>query len=111
MKVVAIVVASFVGVTLIFFIARFVDESIAPLFLNCRITRLGEKNLPKILVQGTTIYCRMKADDFGAAQSTLKEEQTAPRVVIGNLPGPDGAAGRQIEYTFTRGLAFSTARM
>ena len=27
----------------------------------------------------------MKIIDFGAAQSTLKEEQTAPRVVIGNL--------------------------
>ncbi len=36
-----------------------------------------------------TCASRYKGDvkiiDFGAAQSTLKEEQTAPRVVIGNL--------------------------
>ncbi len=44
---------------------RFGNESIAPLFLNSRLDRLGEKDLPKILVEkGDIIYCRMKADDF-----------------------------------------------
>src|SRR5436305_12337755 len=38
---------------------------LAPLFLNSKIERLGEKNLPKILVEkGNIIHCRMKADDF-----------------------------------------------
>src|SRR5438552_11466237 len=63
-KVVAIVVVALVGVPLIFVAGRFANDSIAPLFLNSRIERLGEKNLPEILVQGATIYCRMKADDF-----------------------------------------------
>jgi hypothetical protein len=43
----------------------FVDDSIAPLFLNSRIERLDETGLPKALVEkGGIIYCRMKADDF-----------------------------------------------
>ena len=43
----------------------FLDETIAPLFLNSRIERLGERNLPRIVVErGKTVYCRMKADDF-----------------------------------------------
>lgn len=38
---------------------------LGPLFLNSRIERLGEKDLPKIRVEkGGIIYCRMKADDF-----------------------------------------------
>ena len=37
----------------------------SPRFLNSKIERIHEKNLPRILVEkGTTIYCRMKADDF-----------------------------------------------
>ena len=36
-----------------------------PVFLDSRIERLGEKNLPMIRVEkGGIIYCRMKADDF-----------------------------------------------
>ena len=61
MKVVAIVVCA----ALIVAAAWFADTFIAPLFLNSRIERIGEKNLPKILIEkGGTIYCRMKADDF-----------------------------------------------
>jgi hypothetical protein len=43
----------------------FADDFIAPLLLNSRIERLGETNLPRIMIKrGSTIYCRMKADDF-----------------------------------------------
>jgi hypothetical protein len=39
--------------------------ALSPLFLNSKIERIHEKNLPKILVEkGGIIYCRMKADDF-----------------------------------------------
>jgi hypothetical protein len=43
----------------------FTDTIVAPLFLNSRIERLAEKNLPSIVIEiGRTVYCRMKADDF-----------------------------------------------
>ena len=43
----------------------FANSFIAPLVFNSRIERLGETNLPSIRVErGSTIYCRMKADDF-----------------------------------------------
>jgi hypothetical protein len=45
--------------------AAWVVVKLSPLFLNSRIERIGEKNLPKILVErGGIVYCRMKADDF-----------------------------------------------
>src|SRR5438874_1611663 len=38
---------------------------LAPLFLNSKIERLHEKNLPSIRIEKAAIvYCRMKADDF-----------------------------------------------
>ena len=43
----------------------FLDDTIAPLFLNSRIERLHETNLPRLQIEGgRTVYCRMKADDF-----------------------------------------------
>ena len=37
----------------------------APFLLNSRIERLGERDLPKVVIEkGGIIYCRMKADDF-----------------------------------------------
>jgi hypothetical protein len=37
----------------------------SPLFLNSKIERIHEKNLPRIILQkGGVVYCRMKADDF-----------------------------------------------
>ena len=61
MKVVAIIVCA----ALIAGAIWFADDFIAPLVLNSRIERLGEKNLPKIQVEkGCTIYCRMSACDF-----------------------------------------------
>ncbi|MBI1176720.1 hypothetical protein GC207_04695 [bacterium] len=65
MKTAATTIAIAVAVTLAFVVARFVDNTLAPLFLNSRIERLTESHLPTIRVeQGRTIYCRMKADDF-----------------------------------------------
>ena len=43
----------------------FADDFVAPLFLNSRIERLGERDLPKAVVEkGGILYCRMNADDF-----------------------------------------------
>ena len=43
----------------------FADNYVAPLFLNSRIERIHERNLPRIIIEGgRTVYCRMKADDF-----------------------------------------------
>jgi hypothetical protein len=65
MKVAVIVGAILVGVALVVLVIRIADDTLAPLFLNSRIERLGEKNLPKIqLEKGCTIYCRMSACDF-----------------------------------------------
>jgi len=59
------VILVMVGVALAAAAIWFADRVIAPLFLNSRIERLHEKNLPKVLIEhGSTIYCRMKADDF-----------------------------------------------
>ena len=45
--------------------AALVVTSVSPLFLNSKIERIQEKNLPSIRIEKAgTIYCRMKADDF-----------------------------------------------
>lgn len=65
MKVATILMGVLAGVVLLFVVIRLADDTVAPLFLNSRIERLGERNLPKISVEHeATIYCRMKADDF-----------------------------------------------
>jgi len=64
MKAAIIAVAVLLGVALILVAFRWANEYIAPLVFNSRIERLHESNLPKILVEGNTICCRMKADDF-----------------------------------------------
>lgn len=64
MKFAFIGLAVALGAVLMFAVARFLDQSIAPLLLNSRIGRLGETNLPRVIVQGGNLYCRMKADDF-----------------------------------------------
>ena len=43
---------------------RFLDDYIAPLFLNSRIERLQETGRPKASIDNDYVYCRMKADDF-----------------------------------------------
>ncbi len=58
------VVAAFLCAALIA-VAALVVITFSPLFLNSKIERLHEKNLPSIRIEKTgTIYCRMKADDF-----------------------------------------------
>lgn len=52
------------GFALLLLTVRWADYYVAPLFLNSRIERLGEKGLPKIRVERGSVYCRMKADDF-----------------------------------------------
>jgi len=60
-----VIVVSLLAVGMLIFAGvRLANESIFPLFLNSRIARLGEKNLPKVFVENGTVYCRMKADDF-----------------------------------------------
>ena len=64
MKAAITAVVVLVGFALILVAFRWANEFIAPLAFNSRIERLHEKDLPKISVEGSTIYCRMKADDF-----------------------------------------------
>jgi len=59
------VIAVLICVALIAAALWFVDDFIAPLLLNSRIERLAENNLPTVVVEnGSTLYFRMKADDF-----------------------------------------------
>lgn len=98
MKNAAITVAILVGCALIFAAIRFSDNVIAPLFLNSRIERLGEKNLPKILVErGRTIYCRMKADDFRFPLPP--GTRAANPAVAGGFDTVDGSVEAQFEGT------------
>lgn len=65
MKDASIFIAIFVAGVLVFEAIHFLDDTIAPLFLNSRIERLGERNLPRIVVErDNVVYCRMNADDF-----------------------------------------------
>lgn len=65
MKAASIFIAIFVAGVLVFVAIHFLDDTIAPLFLNSRIERLGERNLPRIVVErGNVVYCRMNAGDF-----------------------------------------------
>ena len=58
------VILLLIGAALVVVAAWFANSHVAPLFLNSRIERLHEKNLPRVIVERGTIYCRMKADDF-----------------------------------------------
>ncbi len=59
MKYVAIAIAVF------FAIAAWGIIKFSPIFLNSKIERIHEKNLPKIFIEKRgLVYCRMKADDF-----------------------------------------------
>lgn len=60
MKLVAIL-----GCTVLLAGGAWVVIKFSPLFLNSRIERIREKNLPRIIIEeGNIVYCRMKADDF-----------------------------------------------
>ena len=64
MKFIVLVAVALAGAFLFFPVVRITNEFIAPLFLNSRLERLGETHLPQVSIQGNTVYCRMKADDF-----------------------------------------------
>ena len=95
MKAVAIIIIS---ATLIAAAIWFADDSIAPLFLNSRIERLVEKNLPRIFIENErAIYCRMKADDF---RFPLPSGSRAVNpVVTGGFDTVDGSVEARFEGT------------
>lgn len=73
--------------------------ALSPLFLNSKIERLHEKNLPKILVEnGGVIYCRMKADDF---RLPLPPGSRAvnPVITSGGFDTVDGTVEARFEST------------
>jgi hypothetical protein len=76
----------------------FADDTIGPLFLNSRIERLGEKNLPTILAEkGGMIHCRMKADDF---RFPLPPGSRAVSLVVkGGFDTVDGSVEARFEST------------
>src|SRR5882672_9765126 len=92
------VLAIFACVALITAVAWYADNHIAPLFFYSRISRLGEKNLPKILIEGgNTIHCRMKADDF---RFPLPPGSRAMNpVVTGGFDTVDGSVEARFEST------------
>jgi len=64
-KKVALLVCVALSAAIIASVVWFANDFVAPLFLNSRIERLDEKDLPKASVEkGGIIHCRMKADDF-----------------------------------------------
>jgi len=75
-----------------------VNDFFAPLFLNSRIERLGETNLPKIMVEnGNIVYCRMKADDF---RFPLPPNSRAVNpIVTGGFDTVDGTIQVQFDST------------
>ena len=85
------------------------NDSLAPLFLNSRIERLGETNLPKITVEhGNTIYCRMKADDFHFPLPPLSRATNL--VVSGGFDTVNGSVEALFEST-NRITAFEYERL
>ena len=74
----------------------FVNDFVAPLFLNSRIERLHETGLPKAVEKGGIIYCRMKADDF---RFPLPKGSSAvlPIVISGGFDTVDGSVEVRFE--------------
>lgn len=98
MKQGAVAVVAALGVVVILAAVRFTNNVLAPLFLNSRIERLRESDLPKILVErGDTIYCRMKADDF---RFPLPPHSRAVNpVVTGGFDSVDGSVEARFDGT------------
>jgi hypothetical protein len=98
MKAAGMILALLVGVALIFALIRVADNSIAPLFLNSRLERLGEKDLPRITIErGGIVYCRMKADDFRFPLPS--GSQATNLVVTGGFDTVDGNVEARFEGT------------
>ena len=93
MKVVAILICAALLAGTAWVVIKF-----SPLFLNSKTERVHEKNLPAIRIErGSTIYCRMKADDFrfplppGARATNL--------VVTGGFDTVDGSVEARFDGT------------
>ena len=78
--------------------AALVVIKFSPLFLNSKIERIHEKNLPNIRIEKPgTIYCRMKADDF---RFPLPPGSRAVNpVVTGRFDTVDGSVEARFEST------------
>lgn len=78
--------------------AAFVVVKLSPLFLNSKIERIHEKNLPTIRIEKPgTIYCRMKADDFRFPLPP--GSRAANPVVTGGFDTVDGSVEARFEGT------------
>jgi hypothetical protein len=65
MKVAAICLAVVIALASLFVVLKAANDYIAPLVFNSRVERIHEVGLPKVCVEnGTTVYCRMKAEDL-----------------------------------------------
>lgn len=65
MKSAAICLSVVITLACLFVVLKAANDYIAPLVFNSRVERLHETGLPNIRIEnGTTVYCRMKADDF-----------------------------------------------
>jgi hypothetical protein len=80
-----------VGAVCIALVFMFVDDYIAPLFLNSRIERLHETGLPKARLEKGCVYCRMKADDFRLPLPPGYRAM-APIITSGGFDWVDGSA-------------------
>ncbi len=67
----------------------FVNDYIAPLFLNSRLERLHETGLPKAWIENGSLHCRMKADDF-CLPLPYGYRALAPRITSGGFDTVDG---------------------
>jgi hypothetical protein len=91
-------VAALVAIALVCLTLQFADRTVAPLFLDSRVERLGERNLPTIVVErGGVVYCRMKADDF---RFPLPLRSRATNLVVaGGFDTVDGSVEARFEGT------------
>jgi hypothetical protein len=96
MKVLAIIIC----VALVAAGIWFVDDTIAPLFLNSRIERIAEAGLPKAFEEaGGIIHCRMKADDF-RFPIPPHSRVVNPIVVSGGFDTVHGSVRVEVEKPF-----------
>jgi len=79
----------------------FADDFVAPLFLNSRIERLHETDLPKASIKYGYVYCRMKADDFYLPLPPLPAgvRVMPPTITAGGFDWVDGSVEVRFENT------------
>jgi hypothetical protein len=76
-------------------------ESFSTIILLSKVERLGEKDLPKVFVEnGSTVYCRMKADDFRFSLPPGSRPLTT-NIASGGFDWVDGSVEVQIQNSST----------